>query len=71
MYYTDSEVIANTLRGTGTMSDLEIIEEEIKTFMTSKKRKSMQQGISYMAGEHEITNRMRMAIGEGGKLIQV
>lgn len=71
MYYTDSEVIANTLRGTGTMSDLEIIEEEIKTFMASEKRKSMQQGISYMAGEHEITNRMRMAIGEGGKLIQV
>ena len=52
-------------------SDREFITKEINHFKLSQKRKDMITGEKYYDGKHDILNRRRTVIGEGGDLIEV
>ena len=53
------------------MSDEEIVENEIKQFKLSQKRKDMLDGEKYYDGKHDILSRVRTIIGENGELTEV
>ncbi|MEG2050901.1 MAG: phage portal protein [Oscillospiraceae bacterium] len=53
------------------MTDIEIIEEEIKDFKLSSKRTMMITGERYFDGKHDILNKKRTVIGEDGELTEV
>ena len=53
------------------LTDEQFIMREIRKFQTSDKRRMMIEGKRYYAGDHDILNRKRTAIGEGGKLVEV
>lgn len=57
--------------GKDRITDEEFIVNEIKQFRVSRKRKDMLDGEKYYIGKHDILNRRRTVIGEGGKLIEV
>lgn len=50
------------------MTDEQFIVAEINRFRTSKRYKDMIDGENYYTGKHDILNKQRTAIGEGGKL---
>jgi SPP1 family phage portal protein len=51
--------------------NLSFLNQEIKNFVLSKKRAEMFNGIKYYLGKHDILNQTRLAVGEGGELIEV
>jgi len=53
------------------MSLEQIIKTEIDEWLTSSERKWMLTGQRYYGADHDILNRKRTAIGEGGELIEV
>lgn len=53
------------------LTDLEFLAREINKFKNSDKRKLMITGEKYYVGEHDILNRKRTIIGEGGALQEV
>lgn len=53
------------------LSDEEFIINEIKKFMVSPARRMMVDGKRYYSGDHDILNKRRTAIGEGGKVEEV
>lgn len=53
------------------LTDLEFLAREINKFKNSDKRKLMITGEKYYMGEHDILNRKRTIIGEGGALQEV
>ena len=50
------------------MTDEQFIVAEINRFRTSKRYKDMIDGENYYTGKHDILNKQRTAIGEGGNL---
>lgn len=53
------------------MTDLDFITRELYAWLDSEKRLLMLTGERYYHGEHDIKDKKRMAIGEGGKLMEV
>lgn len=53
------------------ITDEQFILKEIKRFEISKKRNDMLVGEKYYIGQHDILNRVRTVIGEGGELQEV
>ncbi len=53
------------------MTNKQFLEREINKFKTSTKRKLMFTGENYYLGEHDILDRKRTVIGEGGALQEV
>lgn len=53
------------------LSDTEFIENEIKRFLASERRRNMITGIQYYRGKHDILHRRREMIGAEGKLEEV
>lgn len=53
------------------IDDFQFITKEINHFKLSQKRKDMITGEHYYDGKHDILNRRRTVIGEGGNLIEV
>ncbi|MDR2647633.1 MAG: phage portal protein [Oscillospiraceae bacterium] len=53
------------------MTREEIIVEEINLFLRSKKRETMLKGMRYYEGKHDILERKRTAIGEGGRVQEI
>lgn len=47
------------------------IETIIQNYFVSKKFKDKLNGVKYFRGEHKVLNRLRTAIGEDGKLVEV
>lgn len=53
------------------LTKLELIELEVLNWVNSPERQCMITGEKYYAGNHDILNRKRTAIGKGGELIEV
>ena len=53
------------------MTDEQFIVAEINRFRNSKKYRNMVAGDNYYSGKHDILNKMRTAIGDDGKLIEI
>lgn len=53
------------------MTDREIIQKEISTWMTSVRRNTMMVGHRYYVGRHDVLEKQRTVIGEGGVLTPV
>ncbi len=51
--------------------DMNFIEGELQKFITSERRRNMLTGERYYLGEHDILDRKRQAIGEGGELTEI
>lgn len=68
MYITDSDLIkAQIETGAGQrMTDREFVSYEIQRWLTSPERKAQIDGDNYFRGYHDIRNKVRMTIGEGG-----
>ncbi|WP_127575269.1 phage portal protein [Paenibacillus barengoltzii] len=64
------EILENLDRN-APMSIDEIVQEEVKTWMSSDERKLMLTGQAYYRVKNDILNRTRKAIGPDGKLTQV
>lgn len=52
------------------MSDIKFLERELAKFINSPTRKMMMTGERYYNYEHDILNKRRMAIGEGGEMYE-
>lgn len=53
------------------ITDEQFVENEIRRFKTSRKRKAMFDGQNYYEGKHDILSRQRTVIGENGELEEV
>jgi len=53
------------------MTDEQFIVAEINRFRSSNKHSDMVAGDNYYSGKHDILNKMRTAIGDDGKLVEI
>ena len=69
---SEAAKLANAIvLGKERITDEQYIMKEIRHFLHSQKRKEMLDGEKYYEGKHDILNRRRTVIGEGGNLIEV
>lgn len=61
----------NKLIDEGAFDESSFFKREIKEFLSSSKRYDMLLGEKYYIGKHDILNRRRTVIGEGGELTEV
>lgn len=63
------EVWERIIKGHAGISERVFLAKELESFKVSKGRQHIINGRMYYKGEHDIRNKKRTAIGEGGKLI--
>ena len=70
-HYGTDPLLLQRIRAGSSMTELELLEHEIKSFQQSRQRQLMLTGERYFSGKQDILYRKRTAIGSGGDLVEI